>query len=90
MTRRLEEIHVFIVDQAGDEHVAAYMNQRLHRLEPMIAATEEKLTELTAIARDMVSLNPATPMRIVRFHGREDIAEVVPADAEPNIEDVRA
>jgi hypothetical protein len=79
--RRLEHIHVFVVERNGDEHVAAYVNPRLARLEPMIAATEEKLEELTRIAQDLVSLNPTEPMRIVRFDGREDVAEVtVPSD----------
>jgi hypothetical protein len=82
VTRRLERIHVFIVDQDGDEHVAAYMNVRRGRLEPMIAATDEKLEELTAVAQDLVAMNPAQPMRIVRFSQREDIAEIVPASAE--------
>lgn len=79
--RRLEHIHVFIVERNDAEHVAAYVHPRLQRLEPMIAATEEKLEELTRIAQDLVSLNPSEPMRIVRFDGREDVAEVsVPAD----------
>lgn len=83
MTRRLERIHVFIVERSGDEHVAAYVNPRLQRLEPMIAATDEKLEELTRIAQELVSLNPSEPMRIVRFDGREDVAEVsVLADPE--------
>ena len=74
---------MFVVERAGDEHVAAFVNPRLNRLEPMIAATDEKLEELTGIAQQLVSLNPSEPMRIVRFFGREDVAEVVVGDDQP-------
>jgi hypothetical protein len=78
--RRLEDIFVFIVDLDGDEGIAAYahVNPRTHQREllPMVASTEEKLEQLTAIAQDMVGLDPSKPIRIVRFHEREDIAQV--------------
>lgn len=77
MNRRLEQIHVFLIaNEQGDEGVAAYNDPKINRLVPMIAATDEKLEELTAIAQEIVSLNPLRPMRIVRFSGREDVAEV--------------
>ncbi len=82
MTRRLEEIYVFITENAGDEGVAAFRDPRRNQLVPMVAATEEKLEELTMIAQELVSFDPSKPMRIVRFWQREDIAEIVPAPAD--------
>jgi hypothetical protein len=86
--RKLEDIYVFIVEVDGVEGIAAYahINPRTRQREllPMVASSQEKLEQLTAIAQDMVGMDPSKPIRIVRFHEREDIADVVLApDEEP-------
>lgn len=83
MSRRLEDVYVFITDNNGDEGIAAFWNPRLKRLEAMVAATEQRKDELLEMAQEMVSLHPEQPIRVVRFHQREDIAEVaVPSEGE--------
>lgn len=80
MPRMLSDLYVFIVtNEAGDEGVASYLDPRTKRLEPMLAVTEEKREALMEVAHTLVSLHPESPIRIVRFSEREDIAEVVPA-----------
>lgn len=82
MTRRLEEIYVFITENDGAEGVAAYRDLRKNQLMPMIASTQEKLEELQTIAQDLVGMDPTKPIRIVRFSQREDIAEVVAEESD--------
>jgi hypothetical protein len=48
----------------------------------MIAATKEKLDELMLIAQDLVALGSG-PLRVIRFHQREDFAMVTTAPPAP-------
>jgi hypothetical protein len=79
MTRRLEDIYVFITEQNGDEGIAAFWNPRASRLEAMVASSEQRKDELLDIATTMVSLDPAKPIRVAKFSSREDLHEVVVA-----------
>ena len=82
MSRRIDSLYVFLTSNAeGDEGVAAFFNPTRKRLEPMVASTEEKLEEMTALAQGMVTLN-GQAMLVARFTAREDVAEIVPAPPE--------
>ena len=85
MTRRIEELHVFLVrDADGNEGVAAFYDIRSKRIEPMVASSEERVEQLLEVAQDLVARDPSKPILLTKFLSREDVAEVVlqqqPAD----------
>ena len=84
MARRIEEFHVFLVrDDNDDEQVAAYYDIQKKRMDPMIATSETRLEGLMEIAQDFVARDPSKPLLLTKFSSREDVAEVVPAPADP-------